>query len=88
MDPRIVEAAFRLPRPDAGKPAHGSVALRVRIAVFALVRVTDADARKVDAASAERRGACCCNIAPATITRCIKTSLRQQAEIIELADQL
>ncbi|MEK7795876.1 MAG: hypothetical protein AAB315_00325, partial [Pseudomonadota bacterium] len=87
--PRIVEAAFRLPRPDAGKPAHGSVALGSQgIAVFALVRVTDADARKVDAASAEKARRLLLQHRASDYYAMYRAGLRQQADIKVFADRL
>ena len=89
VDPRIVEAAFRLPRPDAGKSVHGSVALGSQgIAVFTLARVLEADARKVDAASAEKARRLLLQHRASDYYTMYRAGLRQQADIKVFADRL
>lgn len=89
VDPRIVEAAFRLPRPDAGKPAQGSVALGSQgIAVFTLARVTDADAPQADAALVEKARRLLLQHRASDYYAMYRVGLRQQADIKVFADRL
>lgn len=89
VDPRVIEAAFRLPRPVVGKPVHGGVALGSQgIAVFTLVRVTDADARKADAAVAEKARRLLLQHRANDYYVMYRAGLRQQAEIKVFADRL
>ncbi len=51
VDKRVVEAAFRSRRPDAGQPGYGGVELGSKgYAVYAVSRVVDGDPAKADAA--------------------------------------
>ncbi|HKQ31124.1 MAG TPA: SurA N-terminal domain-containing protein [Burkholderiales bacterium] len=55
FDRAVVDAAFRAPRPEAGKTAFGGVELIARgYAVYAVTRVRDGDPAKADAASKDR----------------------------------
>jgi len=55
IDSRIVQAAFRSARPGGGKPVYGGVELGGKgYAVYAVMRVVDADPAKVDSAIREK----------------------------------
>lgn len=88
-DRRIVEAVFRAPRPAGGKPHYDMVELGSQgMALFALLKVEDAEPAKADAATvhkvrrmlAEQRGA--------GLYAGYRGSLRAEADIKIYRDQL
>jgi peptidyl-prolyl cis-trans isomerase D len=49
MDPRLLDAIFRAPRPDSGKPVYGAVEVGDGYAVYALQSVTEGNPDQADA---------------------------------------
>lgn len=89
VDPRIVAAAFRLSRPEAGKPVHDSVALgSLGVAVLALTRVMDAEPGRADAATVEKVRQLLGQHHGADYYAMYRGGLRQKAELKVFADRL
>jgi len=87
-DPRLVEAVFRLPRPDK-RPVHGSVALGNQgVAVFALTQVTDPDPRGADAAIREKARRQLLAHRAGDYYAMYRAGLRRNTEIKVFADRL
>jgi peptidyl-prolyl cis-trans isomerase D len=88
LDPRLVEAAFRLPRPGE-RPVHGSVAFGTQgVAVFALTRVVDPDVRDADAALKEKARRQLLAHRGGDYYALYRAGLRQQANVKVFADRL
>lgn len=89
VDPRVVEAAFRAPRPAGGKPVFGSAVLGSQgVAVFALTRVADVDADHVDAALKEKARRLLLQHRGGDYYAMYRTGLKQKGEIKVFADRL
>lgn len=88
IDPRIVESAFRAPRPEGGKPVHELVDLGEKgYAVLALQRVRDASG-KPDNATQQQIRALLGTRRGADYYANYREGLRQKADIKVYSDQL
>lgn len=89
VDPRLVEAAFRVPRPADGKPVFGGVALGSQgVAVFALTRVADIEPGEADAALMEKARRMLLAHRGGDYYAMYRAGLRQKGEIKVFADRL
>ena len=89
VDSRIAAAAFKLPRPAAGKPEFGNVELLDNAyALFQLDAVTDGDVAKVDEAGREAVRSQLQNIEGMVATGAFVESLRKSAKIQIAEDRL
>ncbi len=89
IDPRVVEAVFRAPRPSDGKPVFGSTALGSQgVAVFALTRVADIEPGKVDDALKEKARRMLLAHRGGDYYAMYRVGLRQKGEIKVFADRL
>jgi peptidyl-prolyl cis-trans isomerase D len=88
IDPRIVESAFRVPRPENDKPVHDLVALGEQgYAVLAVKRVRDASG-KTDNATQQQIRALLSTRRGADYYANYRAGLREKAEIKIYSDQL
>jgi len=88
IDPRIVESAFRAPRPEGGKPVHELVDLGEQgYAVLAVQSVRDASG-KTDNATQQQIRALLSTRRGADYYANYRAGLRQKAEIKVYSDQL
>ncbi len=89
VDPRVIEAAFRAPRPADGKPAFDSAVLGSQgVVVFALTRVVDVEPGKIDAALKEKARRMLLAHRGGDYYAMYRAGLKQKGEIKVFADRL